>query len=322
MKKTKQEDVMFPVEAQPIYRIDKSKRPVAIPGHQAIVNLVSGETVGVVGAGYRLVTNCEALGFAQDCARQLFGAAKGEELEVFNIYAPPTRQWCCVIDLIHKGYEINLFKREAYLPFLRVTNSYNGTIALRFDVGFCRKICSNGMIFEKQAIDFRFSHSRQQIGNRLEFSVGKDRLAELQRQFTSQADRLFNFMLPPGFETSLFFRAMGLPLPPSGDEKKLVEKEEKFAALKTEAENLIHKYICSLGGNGYALFNALTDFASHPPESVPNFRRSTPAMQATAGLWAREFAEELGKGEPKDLTKYLGDYARVADWKPTGNLWN
>ena len=226
------------------------------------------------------------------------------------------------MDLIHKGYEINLFKREAYLPFLRVTNSYNGTIALRFDVGFCRKICTNGMIFEKQAIDFRFSHSRQQIGNRLEFSVGKDKLVELQRQFSSQADRLFNFVLPAGLETSLFFRALGLPWPPADDEQKLAEKADRFGILKAEADNLIQKYTRALGGNGYALFNALTDFASHPPLSVPNFRRSTPAMQATAGLWAREFAEELGKGGLKDMAKYLGDYVRVGNWKPAEIVWN
>lgn len=303
---------MFPVEMQPIYRLDPHNRPVAIPNHRAIINLQTQESVGVVGAGYRLVTNREALTFAQDCARQLFGAAKAEELEVFNIYAPARRPWFCVLDLLHKGRAVNLFKKEVYLPFLRVTNSYNGTIALRFDVGFCRKICSNGVIFEKQAIEFRFAHSHGRIGNRLELSVAKDKLDQLQRQFTGQAERLFNYALPEGCELPLFFRALALPLPPKDDEKRHDEKLERFRALRETASGLLAKYTGELGKNGYALFNALTDFASNPPE-IDDFRRTTPAMQTEAGRWAREFVTGLDSGESTDLNKYLGDYALVSD---------
>lgn len=310
MRNTKLDDILFPVEMQPIYRLDKNKQPVKLPSHRTVVNLQTQQSVGVVSAGYRLVKNQEALGFAQDCARQLFGAAKAEELEVFNVYAPECA-WCCVLDLIHKGHEVNIFRSEVYLPFLRVTNSYNGTRALRFDVGFCRKLCTNGMIFEKQAIEFRFTHTHRQIGQTLQFHVAKDQLNTLRRKFEGNAERLFNYAVPPGWEVPLFFRALRLPLPPKADDANNVEAVERFEVLKAEVENLVMKYFQEIGRNGYALFNAVTDFASHPPK-VPKFQRSTPAMQAAAGQWAREFAEGLSRTPPPDMEEYLGDYISLA----------
>jgi hypothetical protein len=309
MRNTNLDDVLFPVEMQPIYRLNRDGQVVKIPSHRTVVNCLTQQPVGVVSAGYRVVTNREALGFARDCARQLFGAAKGEELVVFNVYAPE-RAWCCVLDLIHKGHVVNIGRREVYLPFLRVTNSYNATRALRFDVGFCRQICANGMIFEKQAIEFRFTHTHRQIGQTLQFDIAKNRLEVLRRQFERDAERLFNYTVPPGREVPLFFRALGLPLPPKPDDNPNGEAAEQFSALKTAVRDLILKYYGQIGPNGYALFNAVTDFASHPPE-LPKFRRSTPAMQAIAGRWAREFAEGLSSTPPLDLEEHLGDYGSL-----------
>lgn len=46
-----------------------------------------------------------------------------------------------------------------------------------------------------------------------------------------------------------------------------------FEPLKSSAECLVKKYEDEMGANAYALFNALTDFASRPP-SLSDFRRA------------------------------------------------
>ena len=52
---------------------------------------------------------------------------------------------------------------ELHKFFLRVTNSYNKTQAVRIETGVCRWICRNGMIFGTQSIRFRDPHHRSKI---------------------------------------------------------------------------------------------------------------------------------------------------------------
>ena len=79
---------------------------------------------------------------------------------------------------------------EVYIPYVRVTNSYNTTRALRFDVGLCRKICLNGVIFEAETIRFIFSHVKHEIKDSISFSVRKERLKKLIEGFKEYATNL------------------------------------------------------------------------------------------------------------------------------------
>ena len=57
--------------------------------------------------------------------------------------------------------EIQPGKRpEAFGPFIRVTNSYNGLRALAFDIGFYRKVCRNGLIAPDTIVQFKFATAK------------------------------------------------------------------------------------------------------------------------------------------------------------------
>ncbi|MEQ1853453.1 MAG: DUF932 domain-containing protein [Chthoniobacteraceae bacterium] len=263
-----------------------------------------------VGSGYRLVTNEEALKFARQCASELFGAAHSN-LEVFNICIP-ARPNFCRIDLIHKGYEVNVFRQEVYLPFLRLTNSYNASRALRFDIGYCRKLCLNGVIFESEVIEFRFPHSRMRIPETLDFKLGKERMETVTKKFGARAERLLGHGIERSTAVPLFFKALELPLPKTPDDLRN-RREELFEPLKLNAESLIEKYSEEMGSNAYALFNAVTDFATRP-SGLRNFRRAEHSMQTQAGRWLREFDELLQKNPKPALADYLAEYGSVAQW--------
>ena len=309
-RKTDLRDVLFPVAMRLLHFLDDDHRPVPVESHRAVVNGTTGEHLGVVGSGYRLVTNEEAVKFARQCASELFGAAHAN-LEIFNIYTPPRPNFCR-IDLIHKGYEVNVFRHEVYLPFLRLTNSYNARRALRFDIGYCRKLCLNGVIFESEVIEFRFPHSRERIPETLSFKMGKERMEAVRKRFGARAERLLSYDVDAGVAVPLFFKAMGLPLPKSADDYR-DRAEELFKPLKSSAESLVQKYEDEMGANAYALFNALTDFASRPP-GLRDLRRSEHSMQTQAGRWLREFDELLQASSKPNLTEYLGEYGNIARW--------
>lgn len=64
----------------------------------------------------------------------------------------------CHIDLIHKDVNLDKWKQDTWLPFVRVSNSFNRTFALPFELGFVRNLCSNGFIFNKEFIPVKYSH--------------------------------------------------------------------------------------------------------------------------------------------------------------------
>jgi len=166
MRRTDLKQVIFPLRIQSVYFEEyRGENTVKrkIPHSQVIVNAETGDPISIVSKEYRVVTNEEAIEFGKKCFKELFNTVNTDDLEIFNIIAPETRSFCH-IDLIHKKYQVNIGRQEVYLPFIRITNSYNRSRALSFDIGFCREICDNGAIFEEDSIKFKFSHTKKRIG--------------------------------------------------------------------------------------------------------------------------------------------------------------
>jgi len=298
-------EILTPVQVRRLLWEDGDGRTRPVASHRAVVECDSGRTLGVVGAGYKLVTNGEALGYGRACAARLFGAT-ADDMEVFNVLAPRTRSFCH-IDLIHPAHEVHLLEREIYLPFVRVTNSYNTTRALRFDVGYCRKICLNGVIFGKYSIRFTFSHTRDGLRETPNFEAGVHKLEGLRASFLGIAERLMGFAVTEDEALALVFRGLGLPVPKESAEGP---GREAFRALRDNARERVGRYQADLGSNAYAAFNAMTDLASHPPD-IPRFRRSPHSLQTAAGAWAEEFGKLVAAGEGFDFGAYLGDWRQV-----------
>lgn len=151
---------------------------------QVIVNSKTEDVLGVVSRSYRLVTNREALEMAAQCCRAVFPETKASEWEVKAADAPATAGYCH-IDLVHNSTALDFSfvaatdRPEAFGPFIRVTNSYNGLRALAFDIGYYRKVCRNGLILPGSIIRFKFVHSRRGIGETVNFDIAHDRLAKL-----------------------------------------------------------------------------------------------------------------------------------------------
>ncbi len=161
---TELKDVLFPVEERPVFVTigdPPGERWVAAPEKKAIVNRASGRVVGIVSRGYRLVSNQEALDWAFQCCRTVFPETQAGEWQANHIDAPGTGGHC-FIDLVHNSTALDFCfvpaedRPDAFGPFIRVVNSYNGLRALAFDIGFYRKVCRNGMIIPDSIIRFKF----------------------------------------------------------------------------------------------------------------------------------------------------------------------
>jgi hypothetical protein len=119
LRDTNIEAALFPIELRNIFfeepRVTGSLK-VRIPGYKAVVDTKSKKTFSVVSDSYRLVTNREALEFGKQAFNQLFDTVDTDDLAIFNLIQPETRSYCH-IDLIHKKYEVNIWKTEVFLDY-------------------------------------------------------------------------------------------------------------------------------------------------------------------------------------------------------------
>ena len=195
--------MLFPVEEHPVFvvlRDESGERRVAAPNKKAIVNTANHRVLGIVSRDYQLVTNQEALEWAYECCQNVFPNTNRAEWDVSATDGPSTGGYCR-IDLVHRTAALDFRdvrpgqRPEAFGPFIRVTNSYNGLRALAFDIGFYRKVCRNGLIAPDTIVQFKFAHQRNlEMGIR--FEVARDRLANLQTKMSEQFASLKKCTVP------------------------------------------------------------------------------------------------------------------------------
>jgi hypothetical protein len=182
-----------------------------------------------------------------------------------------------------------------------VTNSYNGLRALVFNIGFYRKVCTNGLILRDTIIQFKFTHLRLEIGEEIQFQVAHDRLDSLKARFGDYVAALRACPVPRKDLAPFVCRVLAFrppdPLKPNPREA------DDWRALNAIVVDLCNRYAADLGDNAYAVFNAVTELASHPPPNrlVPRERNS---LQRSAGEWVSDFSQ-LCRHPGFDLTRYL-----------------
>src|SRR5581483_6127736 len=150
------QSLLFPVKENDVYVNNKR-----IQGFKAITGILpEGERVfAVVSSNYKLITNDDALKMGKEIHKRLFKDANADTFDIFKIISPHTKSFC-QIDIIDKNYKFNIWQKEIFVPFVRIHNSYNRSHSLQFDIGFCRKLCTNGVIFEQQIVKLKYAHTK------------------------------------------------------------------------------------------------------------------------------------------------------------------
>ena len=200
------------------------------------------------------------------------------------------------------------WRGDRWWPYLRITNSYNRTKPLRFDLGFCRGICTNGVIFGREHIVFRYYHTHDQIDVEGKFEVEATKLRKLETAFIEHMHNLKRFYVPEEHMLALVCRAFEVRITEEDLRKK--HRREQLADFKNEIARLTARYFTELGPNGYAALNVLSDFAARPCGYVSETAMIDP-LQKRCGDWTVNFLSAIQ--EPAfDYAKYLGPFAEAA----------
>jgi hypothetical protein len=314
-------EAFFPVELRPLFMEQSAKKDgqltllpepkyTKLPRHFAVVDVEKNRPFSVVTDDYALVTNEEAYDRAGDIMKRVFQTTTLEDMVCFNVIMPKTRSFCH-IDLIHKGTDFSPWEEDKWTAFLRLTNSYNRTRLLRFELGFCRWICLNGMIFGSKSVEFSYYHTRRGIGidriDRFKDNIGDIR--KLETDLIEKLHQLKRYHVPETEMFPILCRAFDIQVAKNVDSKP--KRVEALISFRKQIKDLTHSYFSEMGPHGYAALNVLTEYASRP-EGVIAPEASMHGLQKKAGNWVDDFIASI---EDRDFSfnSYLANFRETVE---------
>jgi hypothetical protein len=321
------EELYFPVELIPMISEeflseDSNRNRIDIKGYFAIVNKRNNECLSVVSSDYRLIPNQEAIAIGRRAFTSLFPSVKEEDLIPYKVIASRRKSFCH-IDLVHKEVNFNIFEQDTWFPFIRITNSYNKMYALSFELGFVRKLCSNGVIFNKQTVTVKYNHSYSADPWSIKADITK--LKALEKEFMNHMLNLKRFYLPKKYAFPLVCKALSLNYTfltkeSTEDQEKnnpfREAKVQEFFDLKKISNDLISQYATEMGENAMAAFNMISDIISnHDDYNVfNNYASNVKRMNSSLSSWIEQFTQDAEKRN-FNIDEYLKDeleYLKVA----------
>jgi len=315
-RETSVQNLLFDVDQVPVEAVigtNGHTRCIPIPGKKALVHRGTGHVLGVVGRDYRVVTNREAVSLAQEVCGKAFPGLSSIEWEAKRASAPRTLSYAH-IDLMHRTHVLNYLgceigQSDPYTPFLRVTNSFNGARALRFDIGFMRKHCSNGVIFEEEVATIKASHSKEALAQ-LQIEITGRSLPQMWDDFSKFLTTVRSITMTADQSTLALKTVLHLPDPKPDDRPA---RKEALDALATDFSARLTGYRQELGENAYAVFNTLTDIAARPPE-LPCFQQTRDTIERRSGCWLKDLARQSQAAE-FNLERWITVWKAGSTWE-------
>jgi len=312
------EKLLFPVELGAVF-VEAPYYPEQIPARyfKAVVAYKPDrlpEIFSVVTDNYRLVSNEEAIHIGKEIYRELFNQVNTEEILPFKVIYPSTQSYCH-IQLVHRKVNFELWEQETWMPFIQVTNSYNRTFALTFELGFVRSLNSSGVIVRKKTANLKSSHNKANVLKWI-LNTSSTELSTLQMEFVAYMKNLKRFYFDPKYILPLVCKTFSFHFK---EDKKLFvevssEKEDsdQLKELKTVVDSLANHYFKEMGHNAYAAFNVLTDLISNESDHVSkfnNFSLHSSSYYYKPIEWLNDFIEQIQRTD-FDMEKYLREYLK------------
>ncbi|MYF45439.1 MAG: DUF932 domain-containing protein [Rhodobacteraceae bacterium] len=302
------EPILFPVEEVEIFMEMEHGEYRKIPNKKALVREDTRRVLSVVNNSYNLILNKEALRLARKCCIASFPDTAPNGWDVFRVEAPKTGGHCH-IDLYYKweiyGYDWSFSRssQDAYLPFVRISNSYNRTRKFSIHFGFVRWICKNGMVGWDESIEISFTHDVPGIERIIEEKINEAKFRVVVNNFENQFNCLYNFEIPAKYFRDIVFSVLKIHKPKNLPD----DREIDWSWLEEQVDGKIKDYVKDFGEKGVALLNVLTDIATRPPGLNKRYNfihRESHALQRLTGEWLSSFTKKIQAGN-FDLEVYV-----------------
>lgn len=272
----------FPVDLTDVYVGNPSRRAKR---YRAVVALDKGsqdDPFAIVTDRYRLIRNEDAIDLGHEAFERVFGPDHRARMTVYNVVMTK-RRGSFFADFTSPRLECSIpIPSDNGLPaepsedqtrhslFLRVINSYNRTQAVRLEVGVCRWICRNGIIFGKQAIRFRDAHHKTK--HQLMDQIARDAERMSADAIPSRIGAAYAVPLVHGMSVlEGVWQTLRLAIPP-------VDETSRTAGMwKDRCASLIAtclEYELSYGNTGFSVLQAASQWGQEQAQTSPIQRHS------------------------------------------------
>jgi hypothetical protein len=170
--------------------------------------------------------------------KKLFGATSINDIFIKHIEFGRRKQWFNA-QFVHTGSGV-VIDGEKFNPYINIAYSYNTVTKVKFEIGFYRSACSNGLVSGFKELS-KMEIKPENLFD-VPFWVNPCLIAFLTKRFEFQIQVLKN--------TSL-----------KGEQ--IQNWVEKNISKWNISRSLVYRYIEELGENAYTLLNVLTDSASN-----------------------------------------------------------
>jgi hypothetical protein len=218
--------------------------------------------------------------------KRLFGASTINDIFIKHLEFGRKKQWFNA-QFVHTGSGV-IIDGEKFNPYINIAYSYNTVTKVKFEIGFYRSACSNGMVTGFKELS-KLEIKPENLFD-VPFWLNPCMIAFLSKRFEFQIRVLKN--------TSL-------------EGEQIQAWIERNVSKWNINRGLVHRYVEELGRNAYTLLNVLTDAASnfdrniermedrnlevydYRENSMSNSERAT--RQRRIGLFLETLVEEIMK---------------------------
>jgi hypothetical protein len=289
---------------------DAKSKHKKVDGYKALFNNKKKEVLSIVSRNYKVVSNIEALEIGKEAFKTLFPSIDTNDLIPFKVIATK-KLTTCHIDLIHKEVKLHKWDQDTWLPFIRVSNSFNRSIALTLEFGFVRTLCSNGCVFNKDTVKVKYNHTNDLKSFNIHADVSKLKKHEI--EFANYLNELNRFHVNKKYAIPLVLKALNMNfgvIQPSDNLKELREYS-RYKKAKGTIGSITDKYYDELEPTAYAILNIITDIVSHNADYgiIPFYQANVNRYYNKSGEWTKDFVSAIQKKGFK-MENYLGDFTK------------
>ena len=298
-------EAFFPVEKVPMKYVYAGKEH-DVGGYKALVDVEHQRVLSAVTDKYKVVSNNEAYELMKPIAQGFFGGRGISDFECFNLHIPKSRA-SCRIDLTRPDPEKYSFasgkSNDKWTAFIRINNSYNRTSRLVLQIGYCRWICLNGVIFGAASYTLAIDHTDRKLAapdytakivDEALRQVGE--VGQSQKRFLDAINPLHEIRMSKEQMGMLFCRIYGIGLTSDGMEDLTPAQTDRLISIRGRLDALVSSYVDEFDTTAYAGFNVLTDFASYPHNGHQH-SILTHSYQTRVGDWLMGFGNDIKKAE-------------------------
>ena len=252
---------------------------------------------------YELIRNADAVDIAKKHIIPAVFKGEGSKDYLCNGLLISNSRGQSYIDMCASDYKPSIEFGDAWLPFMRITNSYNRSLKLNYRIGFCHRNTSNRIIFSDRTIDLDTIHKG--VGEKIKSQVQMNfsDIAEFEKKFYEGLIKLNKYFFPKKLMLQMVCRVFGY------DVKWVLGHRTKGTIARNQeiVRNVLksaHEFFGRNGDSAYAAFCVLTAFATHPPFDLKSMMvNQLDRNQCLVGTWAVEFVEKMSQ-----LAFNIGDY--------------